>query len=168
LVIVARRPPAPSAVFDTYWRFAVERHNVFLRRLRGESPPWTVDPVIATYKFTNAYRAADRVSQYLIKRVIYSSAYGARDTIFRILLFKIFNKIETWRLLEETEGELLAGRFDVERFNRTLDRALRAGATIYSAAYIMPSGPAEIRKPRKHLMHLELIAQLCVIACRSA
>jgi hypothetical protein len=84
LVIVTRRPPTQSSVFDTYWRFAVERQNVFLRRVRGESPPWTIDPVIATYKFTNAYRASDRVSQYLIRRVIYGGAYGVRDTIFRI------------------------------------------------------------------------------------
>lgn len=160
LVIVTRRPPTQSSVFDTYWRFAVERQNVFLRRVRGESPPWTIDPVIATYKFTNAYRASDRVSQYLIRRVIYGGAYGVRDTIFRILLFKLFNKIETWRLLEETQGELLADRFDVTSFDRILDRALRGGAAIYSAAYIMPSGPAEIRQPRKHLMHLQLLARL--------
>jgi hypothetical protein len=160
LVFVTRRPPTPSAVFDTYWRFAVERHNVYLRRVRGESPPWTTDPVIAIYKFTNPYRATDRVSQYLIQNVIYGGAHGARDTIFRTLLFKLFNKIETWKLLEETQGELLADRFDATSVDRTLNQALVAGATIYSAAYIMPSGPAEIRQPRKHLMHLQLVARV--------
>lgn len=158
MVIVSRRAPTPTAVFDTYWRFAAERQNVYQRRVQGEPPPWTDDPVIATYKFTNVYRAADRVSQYLIRHVIYGGDYGVRDTVFRVLLFKLFNKIETWKLLEETEGELLAEQFNVERFGRTLDQALRAGATIYSAAYIMPSGCADLRQPRKHLTHLELLA----------
>lgn len=160
LVIITRRQPTASAVFDTYWRFAVERHNVYLRRVQGAASPWTTDPVIATYKFTNAYRAADRVSQYLIRQVIYGSTHGARDTIFRILLFKLFNKIETWKLLEETEGELLADGFDAASVARSLNQALASGATIYSAAYIMPSGPVEIRQPRKHLMHLQLLARV--------
>lgn len=160
LVIVSRRSPTTTAVFDTYWRFAAERQNVYQRRVQGGSPPWTTDPVISTYKFTNVYRAADRVSQYLIRYVIYGGDYSARDTVFRVLLFKLFNKIETWKLLEETEGELRADRFDVTRFARTLDKALRAGGTIYSAAYIMPSGPAELRQPRKHVTHLELLARV--------
>lgn len=160
LVIVSRRTPTPTAVFDTYWRFAAERQNVYQRRVQGEPWPWTNDPVIAAYKFTNVYRAADRVSQYLIRHVIYGGDYGVRDTVFRVLLFKLFNKIETWKLLEETEGELRADRFDVKRLARTLDQALQAGATIYSAAYIMPSGPAEHRQPRKHLTHLELLARV--------
>ena len=42
-----------------------------MRRLAGSPPPWTDDPVICTHRFTNAYRAADRVSQYLIRYVLY-------------------------------------------------------------------------------------------------
>jgi alpha-glutamyl/putrescinyl thymine pyrophosphorylase clade 1 len=160
LTLVRRRSPATSVVFDTYWRFAVERQEILLRRVRGETAPWTQDPILATYKFTNAYRAADRVSQYLIRRVIYSGTYNAHDTVFRILLFKIFNKIETWQVLEESHGEIVASRFDVEEFDRTLNAASSSGAAIYSAAYIMPSGPAAIRQPRKHRMHLELLARL--------
>ena len=50
---------------------AVERQRVFYRRLERCPPPWTEDPVLLGNKFTNAYRASDRVSQYLIRRVIY-------------------------------------------------------------------------------------------------
>jgi hypothetical protein len=160
LIVVRRRPPSTSVVFDTYWRFAAERQEILFRRVRGEGPPWTTDPILATYKFTNAYRAADRVSQYLIRRVIYAGTYDERDTIFRIMLFKLFNKSETWQLLQESHGELVTGRFDVDAFDRTLNAALSGGAAIYSAAYIMPSGPAEVRRPRKHRMHLELLTRL--------
>jgi alpha-glutamyl/putrescinyl thymine pyrophosphorylase clade 1 len=160
LSLVKRRLPTTTVVFDTYWRFAVERQEVLFRRARGESAPWTADPILATYKFTNAYRAADRVSQYLIRHVIYGRSYNERDTVFRVLLFKLFNKIETWRLLEEAHGELVADSFDTEAIDHTLSAALRGGAAIYSAAYIMPSGPADVRQPRKHQMHLELLARL--------
>ena len=60
-----------SEVYDCYWRLAVERQAVFFRRFRCESSPWTDDSVLGTYRFTNAYRASDRASQYLIRNVIY-------------------------------------------------------------------------------------------------
>ena len=160
LTIIRRRVPTPSVVFDTYWRFAVERQEIYFRRLSGCPAPWTNDAVLRAHKFTNAYRASDRVSQYLIRHVIYPRQYSLRDTVLRVLLFKIFNKIETWEFLEDSLGEITGSTFHVERIGDLLGRALEAGASIYSAAYIMPSGPASIRQPRKHLMHLALLADI--------
>lgn len=86
-------PLKPSPVYDTYWRFAAERQEVFFRRLERRPPPLTDDPILVDYKFTNAYRASDRVSQYLIRRVIYREDLpsGPGEVCFRILLFKTFN-----------------------------------------------------------------------------
>ena len=77
--------------------------SVFFRRLERRPPPWTDDPVLRAHKFTNAYRASDRVSQYLIRRVIYRDDLpdDPAEVVFRILLFKLFNRIETWELLEK-------------------------------------------------------------------
>jgi hypothetical protein len=160
LIISHRQAPTPSVVFDTYWRFATERQDIFFKRVEGRQGPWTTDPVLREHKFTNAYRASDRVSQYLIKEVVYRRTFAPRDAILRILLFKFFNKIETWELLEETVGEIVEARFSLERLDHVLTRALEGGASIYSAAYIMPSGPISIRRTRKHRMHLELLAHL--------
>jgi hypothetical protein len=160
LIISHRQAPTPSVVFDTYWRFAAERQDIYFKRVEGRPEPWTSDPVLKENKFTNAYRAADRVSQYLIKEVMYQRAFAPRDSLLRILLFKFFNKIETWELLEESLGEITAARFSVEHFDAVLTKALAGGASIYSAAYIMPSGPESIRRARKHQMHLQLLASL--------
>ncbi len=65
-------PAKPTVVFDAYWRFATERQAVFFRRLERQPPPWTNDPVLRRFKFTNAYRILDRVSQYLVRNVMYS------------------------------------------------------------------------------------------------
>ena len=92
-------PARPTVVYDTYWRFAAERQAVFFRKLEGGGPPWTDDSIIARHKFTNAYRASDRVSQYLIRNVIYDGDQSVPEVFFRTILFKLFNKIETWELL---------------------------------------------------------------------
>jgi hypothetical protein len=154
-------PPSvrPSKVFDTYWRFAAERQEIFFRRILGAPPPWTADPILREFKFTNAYRASDRVSQYLIKRVIYAGDQNPDELIFRILLFKMFNRIETWELLEESLGGISLAAYDFGRYDSVLTNALVTGKRIYSAAYIMPSGGRN-GESRKHRDHLRLIERM--------
>ena len=60
-----------TEVFWSYWRLAAERQAMFFRRVAGEPGPWTGDEILARHRFTNAYRASDRVSQYLLHHVIY-------------------------------------------------------------------------------------------------
>ncbi len=156
--LISRRPPKPSPVFDTYWRFAALRQDVFHRRVRGENQPWTDDPVLLAHRFTNAYRAADRVSQYLIHQVAYDGDQVPDEVVFRVLLFKFFNKVATWELLTDAFGTPSAADFCVERYERVLTQAFERGDRIYSAAYIMPAAQRGVR--RKHLTHLRLLRQM--------
>lgn len=77
------------------------------------------------------------------------------------MLFKLFNKIDTWQLLERHFGEISLTTFDVDAYDKVLQQALDKGQRIYSAAYIMPSGSVKkYGKMRKHRFHLELLASL--------
>jgi hypothetical protein len=154
----ARLPASvrPSKVFDTFWRFAAERQEIFFRRLAGEPPPWTTDPILQVYKLTNAYRASDRVSQYLIKNVICEGTQDPRELFFRIMVFKIFNRIDTWELLSRSlGGQISFADYQFDRYDAVLSAALSAGTRIYSPAYIMPSGGPGVRKHRAHLQLIE-------------
>lgn len=150
----------PTIVFDTYWRFAVERQEVFLRRALGQPSPWTDDPILQEYRFTNVYRASDRVSQYLIRNVIYNGEQSAKEVFFRTLLFKFFNKIETWELLVRHFGLPSTSDFNEQAYSRVLSQEIDSGQSIYSAAYIMPSGPKSSHNGRKHQFHLSLLSQM--------
>lgn len=155
-------PAKITAAFDTYWRFAAERQEIFFRRLERQAPPWTDDAILGAHKFTNAYRASDRVSQYLIRHVIYRNDLPdtPTDVVFRILLFKIFNKIETWELLERELGAITVQRFRYARFDQVLTHAMERGERIYSAAYIMPSGSSSFGAAKKHRNHLHLLERM--------
>lgn len=155
-------PIKVTSVYNSYWRFAVERQNVFFRRLGNEPVPWTKDPVVAIHKFTNAYRASDRVSQYLIRNVIYRPDLpsSAPEVIFRTLLFKLFNKIETWQLLEHAFGAITFKDYRFEHYDRVLSQAMGAGGRIYSAAYIMPPGGTAFGHTAKHQNHLRLLEMM--------
>ena len=151
-----------STVYDSYWRFAVERQNVYFRRLANEPEPWTNDSIISVHKFTNAYRASDRVSQYLIRKVIYRDDLpsSVSEVLFRTLLFKLFNKIETWELLEHTFGAVMFKSYKFENYDRVLSQAMSAGGRIYSAAYIMPPGGSAFGHSAKHQNHLRLLEKM--------
>jgi len=153
-------PAKTTAVYDAYWRFASERQRIFFARVEGKRWPWTDDPVLREYKFTNAYRASDRVSQYLIKEVIYRGKASPEEVFFRTLLFKTFNRIETWELLQREFGEITFEKYSFKRFDAVLSAAMERGERVYSAAYIMPSGGAKAPVGRKHSMHLRLIEQM--------
>jgi len=143
-----------SEVYASYWYLAAERQRIYYARLNGAPGPWTNDPVISRFRFTNAYRAADRVSQDLI-RVVYEGSQEPGDLLLRVLLFRLFNKPSTWQLLESEIGEIGVRMFDVGRFSAVLDRAVARGRRIYSAAYIIP--PPQLGAARKHQNHLLLV-----------
>lgn len=151
-------PAKTTEVYDSYWKFAALRQEIFFNRIEGENFPWTDDNVLLKHRFTNVYRAADRVSQYLIKEVIYNKNLpdSPKEVLFRILLFKLFNKIETWELLSNNIKDLTYENFNFKKYNDLLQKALIEKKSIYSAAYIMPSVNV-FGHIRKHSNHLELI-----------
>jgi hypothetical protein len=148
-----------TPVFDTYWRFAAARQEVFAKRVAGKPGPWTDDKIITGHRFTNAYRASDRVSQYLIRNVIYDGLQDVEEVFFRTLLFKMFNRVDTWELLTRRLGERPSWKhFKVAKYERIFDQAMSKGQRLYSAAYIMPSPP--FGKKRKHANHLQLLDRM--------
>ncbi|MGW1532540.1 nucleotide kinase domain-containing protein [Streptomyces aureus] len=157
-VQVAGQKLQPTPVFDTYWRFAAARQAVYEARLEGREQPWTDDPILARHRFTNCYRAADRVSQFLLTDVIYSGPQAWEDVFFRTLLFKLFNKESTWRLLSRELGEVRWDSYTFAAYDRVLSAAFARGERLYSAAYIVP--PPQLGEGRKHRNHLRLLEMM--------
>lgn len=155
-------PALTTVAFDTFWRFAAERQQIFYRRMGEAEGPWTGDAILLGHKFTNAYRASDRVSQHLIRHVIYRDDLPSEpaEIVFRILLFKLFNSVSTWRLLEAEVGPIVWAEFEAERYARPLAEAMARGERIYSAAYIMPPGGSSFGHAAKHRNHLTLLATM--------
>lgn len=154
------RSLCPTEVFDSYWRFAAERLAMYYRRLADPAGPWTKDPILLEYRFTNTFRASDRVSQYLIREVQYrEDRSGApAEVFFRTMLFKLFNRVETWETLEQELGPLSWQNARFEAMSDVLHRIIASGRRVYSAAYIMPS-PA-FGHQRKHANHLAMLARM--------
>jgi hypothetical protein len=153
--------PDPTIVFDTYWRFAAERYRIYEKRLRGKPQPWTADPILSEYKFTNVFRACDRVSQYLIREVIYNpnASTDAEEVVFRILLFKLFNSIPAWEVLTAKFGIPAWKGFNERAYANELGQARGNGVKIWNPAYMQKPQYRE-DLPAKHERYLALLKHM--------
>ncbi|WP_299520113.1 nucleotide kinase domain-containing protein [Winogradskyella sp.] len=155
-IVIKKSKPKKSIVFNTYWEFAHKRQEVFFNKIKKKNV-LTNDKILKKYKFTNAYRASDRVSQFLIQNVIYNKEYSPADLFFRIIIFKTFNKIETWKVLQNTMNDIRWGNYDFKLYDTILTNHMNKGNSIYSGAYIMTSGKSSFGYSKKHRNHLRLI-----------
>jgi 5-hmdU DNA kinase, helical domain len=147
---------AREEVYRAYWHLACERQQIFERRLVGTPPPWTKDEILDRYRFTNPWRASDRVSQFLIREVIYTpQPLPAEDQIARIVLFRLFSRPGTWRALEQRLGPIGRASLRGERLARTLDQ-LREEGPIYTSAFILCANKA-YGFDEKHRNHIALV-----------
>lgn len=150
-------------IYDLYWYFACERQNIFLKKLNNLPAPWTDDEILRTYKFCNSYRVNDRVSQYLLKNVIYNNKKYTKETmLFRIILFKLFNKESTWELLLENFNDVTLENFNQSKYSNVLKNALNNGVKIYNDAYISCANKA-FGYDKKHDNHLALLNKMFVV-----
>lgn len=154
--------PVPrQGAYELYWYFASERQRAFERRIAGWPFPWTDDPILQTYKFCNAYRAADRVSQYMISEVCYHGEPCApEDRLFQIVAFRTFSKIETWRSVRAFLGRYpTLDDLGDGGFAKALDHAKKKNGGLYTGAFILCATDA-YGQPRKHLNHVELFRHM--------
>ncbi|WP_313190932.1 nucleotide kinase domain-containing protein [Sphingobacterium sp.] len=150
--------PKRSSVYDLYWIFANKRQEIFEKRLIGQPAPWTDDHVINNHRFTNVFRASDRVSQYLID--LQYQGENIEEVFFKTMLFKIFNKIETYKYLETHVERISVNTFSTSSYDKLLTARMMDKKTIYSAAYIMPSAGNVFGYKLKHSNHLALLSRM--------
>lgn len=161
-VLARRAPPTPRrGIYELYWKFASHRQAAFERRLAGEAWPWSEDRILQIYKFCNVFRAADRVSQYMIRDVAYAADQSSvEDRIFQITAFRTFSNIDTWEGVREALGgaptleQLSAGAFE-----NALDIVKARNGGLYTGAFILCANKA-FGFDEKHRNHVALFKHM--------
>lgn len=119
---------------EAFFAFARERHAIYLKRMRGEPPPWTTDPILATTRFTNVFRELDRTTLWFRDNI----RDPLRDDPFVVpatIIFRWFNRIQT--------GEVLAPLLRKASWQKMLLHQPQIGVEKLEAAVreAMPHGP---------------------------
>ncbi|EIN11463.1 hypothetical protein PUNSTDRAFT_50445 [Punctularia strigosozonata HHB-11173 SS5] len=193
-IIMLKTPKGPRAVtvlrpelLDGFYDFMAARHQAFERRYAHADgfPPtpltdpasvdeyevqqlepseWSDDKILQKYSFANVYRMLDAGTQYLITNVINEGPQDLEETFFRVLLYRCFNKIDTWELLVDGLGEdkLTYAYFQtpagMAAYEGILRRARGRRQALYTAAYIIPAPPlGRAQNMENHLRMIRLM-----------
>ena len=87
---------------ENFFNFLNERHRIYLKKLRGEEYPWTKDPILQKYKFTNVFREQDTTTVWF-RENIRDSLANSSDVALATIIFRWFNLIETGKILLDHE-----------------------------------------------------------------
>jgi hypothetical protein len=121
-----------------FYGFMAAREDIRLKRAKGLPPPWTADPVLRDFKFTNVKRHHDRTS-YLLKQEFYDQRTPqAPDhvVLLNCTIFRFFGTIEWARAFGWSK------KWDDSHRQRAIKLAkerMDAGEVVWTRAYMIPN-----------------------------
>jgi hypothetical protein len=119
---------------DAFWNFVVERQSIYHKRMvLGESAPWTQDYILRSYFFTNVYRELDKGTIFLIRNLL--KLQDDKDLLFAIMVYRLFNDIDTFRFLMLRCKMTKYGAWDWERASRYLNAYENHGSRVFTDAF---------------------------------
>lgn len=122
---------------SSFVNFMVERENIRIKKELGQPWPWTDDPILQTYKFTNVHRSDDRTSRGFLK--IYDLLRPNRfyyDILYACGVLRYFGTLEFGTKLTPQE---LTGPFWRDLILRA-GTMRRAGEKVFTSAYVITNG----------------------------
>ena len=129
--MVDRRPSSAALI---YW--ASEREAIRKRKEQGVEP-WTTDPILAKYRFTNLRRRDVRVSQWLIRNVLSKSVrLGWWSFVQFTALCRWVNWPPTIAAIME-EGLWPQSKLDLRAIGDFIDQRCASGLKTWTGAYMI-------------------------------
>lgn len=80
-------------MYQPFFDFAKKRHEIYLRRVEQKLPaPWTDDPILHKFRFTNVYRELDNVTLWFAKNARNRYENDPVATMMATVVFRLFNR----------------------------------------------------------------------------
>ena len=100
---------------NLFWQYIIKRYNIYLKRINNESYPWTDDPILLKWKFTNVFREDDPGTIYVIDKIIPHFKNDFQNLLFNTIIYRLYNKINTMdkiglQKIETFDKDLLEGK----------------------------------------------------------
>lgn len=136
--------PELNGLFD----WMLERHSIYLKRLYGVPPPWTEDPILRKYKFTNVFRELDRTSVWMRKNLIGMWTDAPADLIlFNACVFRRFGTSE----FSEKIGFIT--KWNPDKICKLATEMLARGERVFTGAYNIPNMGLSLPKTEVVVFH---------------
>lgn len=124
----------PSGNILAFYDFINEREQIRLNKEAGLPYPWTLDPYLGEYKFTNVRREYDWTSAQLIKTFYEPHRHAYRRSILmNAALFRYFGTFE----FAQAVGWQNAENFNFSEIKGTASLRLKRGEKVFTGAYVI-------------------------------
>lgn len=117
-----------------YW--INERHRIYLKREAGHPWPWTDDPVLRIFKFTNVFRELDKGTLALRKMV--QEVEQPALLMFNIVWYRMFNRYE--------HAENIGVVSNLDALRKKLDIVERQGHRLFTSAHMTVGRAGQAKK----------------------
>lgn len=132
-----------------FLEFMMNRESMRLKKESGASWPWTDDPILQEFRFTNVKREHDRTTRWMRKHWTGQNLYASSgEIIFNCALFRYFGTIQ----FASAVG--WQSRWDPASIVSSAELQIRRGEKIFTGAYIIPT--LGVKEP-KHRVVVERI-----------
>lgn len=131
---------------DQFFWWINERHRIWCKRNDGMDPPWTTDPTMQTYKFTNVFRELDRGT--LVLRHLLKDEHDPKVVIFTCFWYRLFGREDLLRRVGICR--------DWPSLSTGIHKQVKEGRRLYTGAY-MTTG---VRGEEKYLTTLRATKQI--------
>lgn len=98
-IILTANPTLDWDAVHHFKDFVIDRYRIHKRKDVKQLPaPWTTNPILKEYKFTNVRREHDRQTRYLIENITNNPELTLEDKIVNSFLFRSWNN---WATLKD-------------------------------------------------------------------
>lgn len=127
--------------FEIFFNYTRERYQIYLKRLAGLPAPWTDDPILQKYRFTNVFRELDRTTVWFRENIREPLRNDPR-VLMAIIAFRWFNRINAG---EGIKPLIFDNVWSYPIWRATLKQIKNRDGVIVTGAYMIKS-PAVLDK----------------------
>ena len=113
--------------------YIAKRHSIYKRRfLEGMKAPWTKDPILREFRFTNVFRDLDIGTKYFVDTIL-PKCTNPKMVIFNAIIYRFINNIKTINHLGIQDPD----NFSIELFECKLRDWKNDGNRVFTNAYMV-------------------------------
>ena len=108
---------------ELFTNYINERESIRKAKESGMPFPWTNDPILRDYRFTNVRRTDDTVSKWYIENIAQNPELNIEEKVINAILFRCWNKPETSVIFQQPIMDFTRENITAidEQATRTLD-----------------------------------------------
>lgn len=118
--IKSAKPQFHPEHLEMFREFVLERYAIHVKKdVLNQPAPWTENPILKEFKFTNVRREHDKTTKHLLSALEANKGSSYNDKLMNIIMYRLFNKMETFDLI----GWIDWGKYDDDKVKSALMKA---------------------------------------------